>query len=66
MAFQLLGYINERITGESFEKSIQSKILKPLGLTETTVFAPKDASKGVIPVGQKASGWSAQFPGTEA
>ena len=66
MAFQLLGYIIERRTGHSFEDVVQNKILDPLGLKETTIFAPKDSNKGVIPIDQKTSGWSAHFPGSEA
>lgn len=66
MAFQLLGYIIERRTGHSFKDVVQSKILDPLGLNETTVFAPNDPSKGVIPIGKQASGWSDHLAGSEA
>lgn len=58
MAFQLLGYILEKRTGKSFEDAVQSLILDKLDMSKTSVYAPKDASAGVIPVSKKASGWS--------
>jgi CubicO group peptidase (beta-lactamase class C family) len=66
MAFQLLGYIIERRTGHSFKSVLKHQILDPLELNETSVFAPLDAQNAVIPVNQKASGWLAHLPGTEA
>lgn len=66
MAFQLLGYLIEKRTGISFAKVVQKHILNPLTMNETTVFAPKDSSMGVIPVNETASGWLARKPGSEA
>lgn len=66
MAFQLLGYIIERRTGASFAKVVQERLLNPLRMNETTVFAPKNSTMGVIPVNETASGWSARTPGSEA
>ncbi|KAJ5391882.1 Beta-lactamase-like protein [Penicillium cosmopolitanum] len=66
MAFQLLGYIIERRTGQSFKRVLKHQILDPLELNDTSVFAPLDTQNAVIPVNQKASGWLAHLPGTEA
>ncbi|KAJ5161703.1 Beta-lactamase-like protein [Penicillium capsulatum] len=59
LAFQVLGYIVEKGTGKSFEETLQSTILDKLGMKQTSVYAPKDTSAGVIPVSEEASGWSA-------
>ncbi|KAJ5610828.1 Beta-lactamase-like protein [Penicillium lagena] len=66
MAFQLLGYILEKHTGEPFDKIVQKHISIPLGMNETTVFAPENSLKGVIPVNKEASGWSTRRPENEA
>ncbi|KAJ5294955.1 hypothetical protein N7508_009776 [Penicillium antarcticum] len=66
MAFQLLGYIIERRTGKPFTDSLQQSILTPLNMTKTTIFAPTNSSKGIIPVNKEASGWSAHETSNEA
>lgn len=66
MAFQLLGYILEKHAGEPFDTIIQKQILNPLGMNETTVFAPENSLNGVVPVSKEASGWSTRRSGTEA
>lgn len=66
MAFQLLGYIIEERARISFAEVVQQRILKPLGMNETTVFAPGDPNMGVIPVNETVSGWSARTAGSEA
>jgi CubicO group peptidase (beta-lactamase class C family) len=66
MAFQLLGYIIEKRAGKPFSEVLQQQILTPLKMTETTIFAPSNSSRGIIPVNKEASGWSSQHPSNEA
>ncbi|KAJ5359494.1 uncharacterized protein N7496_011907 [Penicillium cataractarum] len=66
MAFQLLGYIIEERARMSFAEVVQQRILNPLGMNETTVFAPGDSNMGVIPVNETVSAWSARTTGSEA
>ena len=66
MAFQLLGYIIERIAGKPSDKVLEQDILEVLGMTQTTIFAPLNSSNGIIPVDRNASGWSARQAGDEA
>lgn len=58
MAFDVLGYLLEKRLGKTFGEILQSQIFDKLKLNETTVFAPRDTSNGVIPVSKEASGWS--------
>ncbi|CRG89697.1 Beta-lactamase-like protein 2 [Talaromyces islandicus] len=66
IGYQLLGYILERKTGLNYSEMVQRHILDPLGMNETTVFAPEDPSVGVIPVDMQTSGWSQRSKGSEA
>lgn len=48
-AFQVLGYVVEALAGgEDFEKILEAKIIKPLGMSHTFYTSP-NASLGVIP-----------------
>ncbi|KAJ5767269.1 uncharacterized protein N7511_004885 [Penicillium nucicola] len=66
MAFQLLGYIIERQTGNSYSEALQQSILTPLNMTSTTIFAPNNSSEGIIPINKQASGWSTHGSSKEA
>jgi CubicO group peptidase (beta-lactamase class C family) len=66
MAFQLLGYIVERQTGKPFSEILLQRILTPLNMTETTIFAPSNSSKGIIPASKEASSWSTHHTSNEA
>ncbi|GAW23429.1 hypothetical protein ANO14919_129880 [Xylariales sp. No.14919] len=57
VAFQLLGYALETITGETFESLLEERVLKPLGLNNTFLRAPEHA-RGVIPGDPDLTGWS--------
>lgn len=46
MAFQLLGYVLQNITGHSFGEVVNDAILKPLGLHRTSVTLP-DLADGI-------------------
>ena len=47
LAFQLLAYAAENITGESFNDLIVSQLIKPLNLTRTSVQIPHNESNAV-------------------
>ncbi|KAI0538043.1 beta-lactamase/transpeptidase-like protein [Xylaria digitata] len=57
VAFQLLGYALEAITGKDFESLLEERILKPLDLNNTFLRAPEHA-RGVIPGDPDLTGWS--------
>ena len=66
LAFQILGYIVEKQTGQKYEDIVQKKILNKIGMNETYVQAPKDVSHGVIPIDEKASSWALNVKGDTA
>ena len=57
VAFQLLAYAYEEISGKVFATGLQSTVLTPLGLTRTSYTAPA-ASLGVIPGSVSDTEWS--------
>ncbi|KAI1340287.1 beta-lactamase/transpeptidase-like protein [Xylariaceae sp. FL0016] len=57
VAFQLLGYALETITGKAFDTLFQESISDPLGLNSTFLRAP-DNSRGIIPGSPDSTGWS--------
>ncbi|KAK6953838.1 hypothetical protein Daesc_003800 [Daldinia eschscholtzii] len=57
VAFQLLGYSLETITGKTFQTLMQETVIKPLGLNNTFLKAPED-SRGVIPGDHYETGWA--------
>ncbi|KAI0817036.1 beta-lactamase/transpeptidase-like protein [Xylaria sp. FL0064] len=57
VAFQLLGYALETITGKTFESLLEETVLKPLGLNNTFLRAP-EPSRGLIPGDPASTGWS--------
>lgn len=64
-AFQILGYVVENITGQPFESTLQTRILTPLGMNQTSLSTPANSSSGVIPGNLTASGWTTDY-GEEA
>ena len=48
VAFILLGFVLEDVTGGSYQEALSASILRPLGMHHTTVERPRD-SMGVIP-----------------
>jgi CubicO group peptidase (beta-lactamase class C family) len=50
IAFELLGLVLESVTGKPYAESIDSSILKPLGMKSTSIAKPDD-SVAVIPKG---------------
>ncbi|KAL8792226.1 MAG: hypothetical protein Q9195_005182 [Heterodermia aff. obscurata] len=48
IAFILLGFVLENVTGKSYQEALSASILEPLDMHHTTVERPKD-SMGVIP-----------------
>lgn len=57
VAFQLLAYALETITGETFESLLEDTVLIPLGLNNTFLRAPEHA-RGIIPGDPDQTGWS--------
>ncbi|KAI1735724.1 beta-lactamase/transpeptidase-like protein [Xylaria scruposa] len=56
MAFQILAYALEGITGKSFTDIFQSSIIHRLGLSRTSLQPPNSTQEGIIP-GDKISSW---------
>ncbi|KAI8957519.1 beta-lactamase/transpeptidase-like protein [Daldinia sp. FL1419] len=57
VAFQLLGYALETITGKTFQTLMQESVIQPLGLNNTFLKAPED-SRGIIPGDHYQTGWA--------
>ncbi|KAI3320158.1 beta-lactamase/transpeptidase-like protein [Xylariaceae sp. AK1471] len=57
VAFQLLGYALETITGKPFESLLKDTVINPLGLNNTFLRAPERA-RGVIQGNPDKTGWS--------
>ncbi|KAI5861567.1 beta-lactamase/transpeptidase-like protein [Durotheca rogersii] len=57
VAFQLLGYALETITGKKFETIVEETVIEPLGLNRTFLRAPND-SLGIIPGDYFETGWA--------
>lgn len=58
MAYQILAYALESMTGKSFERSIKSSLLSPLSMKRTTLEAPKDKKNAMIPENELVSSWN--------
>ncbi|KAI0889512.1 beta-lactamase/transpeptidase-like protein [Annulohypoxylon maeteangense] len=57
VAFQLLGYALETITGKTFQTLLDETVIEPLGLNNTFLRAPED-SRGIIPGDHDKTGWA--------
>lgn len=60
-AFWILGYVIEGVTGRPYEEVVEQDIFRKLEMVHTSVKKPRDASLGVIPVGD--SGWDYDIGG---
>ena len=58
VAYMLLAYALEEISGKDWPSLLANNILEPLGLTSTYYLTPTDTSNGVIPGNALAVGWS--------
>lgn len=56
VAYQLLAYALERITGKNYTDSLNDRVIKPLGLNRTFYDTPPD-KYGVIPGTVKDTYW---------
>ncbi|KAL1595836.1 hypothetical protein SLS60_009526 [Paraconiothyrium brasiliense] len=56
-AFVLIGYIIETITGTTFNSALETRLLKPLGLSRTFATTPEDSTIGAIIKNATVSGW---------
>lgn len=52
VAFELLGVVLERVTGQDYKSYIETAIFEPLGMNKSTLSLPPD-SAGVIPSGDQ-------------
>ncbi|KAI0380369.1 beta-lactamase/transpeptidase-like protein [Hypomontagnella monticulosa] len=57
VAFQLLGYALETITGQTFQALMEQSVINPLGLNNTFLRAPED-SRGIVPGDRYKTGWA--------
>ncbi|KAI0965923.1 beta-lactamase/transpeptidase-like protein [Xylaria arbuscula] len=57
IAYVLLGYALEKMTGKPFQQSFQDKLVKPLNLTRTFYSVPND-TLGVVPGDRKRTTWA--------
>jgi CubicO group peptidase (beta-lactamase class C family) len=64
LAFVLLSYVGEAITGKPYMQVIDEAVIKPLGLNRTFI-GPTNDSYGVIPGDRDDMLWSIDF-GNEA
>ena len=64
IVFTLLAYVAESITGKPFMPLIEETVMKPLNLTDTYTYPPKD-SVGIIPGRRETTVWANDF-GNEA
>ncbi|CEF79704.1 hypothetical protein FGSG_04656 [Fusarium graminearum PH-1] len=58
LAYQILAYALEGMTGKSFDESLKSSLLTPLSLNRTTTEAPKSKENAMIPENEQLSSWS--------
>ncbi|KAI1656349.1 beta-lactamase/transpeptidase-like protein [Daldinia decipiens] len=57
IGYTLLGYALEQMTGKSFGRVVQDRVIKPLGLNRTFYTTPAD-SLGIIPGGRYETSWA--------
>jgi CubicO group peptidase (beta-lactamase class C family) len=57
VAFQILSYALETMTGRNYQTSLQDKLLKPLNLAHT-FYTTLNESVGVIPGNPSSTGWT--------
>lgn len=61
LAYQILAYALEAMTGKSFERSLKSSLLNPLSMKRTSLEAPKSKKNAMIPDGEISSSWALTF-----
>jgi CubicO group peptidase (beta-lactamase class C family) len=59
MAFQILGYALEAITGKNISDVLSTEMFSPLGLRDTSLTVPLNATNAIIPFNTTISGWNA-------
>ncbi|KAF4951283.1 hypothetical protein FGADI_7596 [Fusarium gaditjirri] len=58
VAYQILAYALEGITGKPFKKSFQSSLPSPLSMKRTSLEAPKSKENTMIPENEQLSWWN--------
>lgn len=61
VAYILLAYALEEISGKDWLTLLTDNVLEPLGLENTYYTTPNDTSNGVIPGNASTVGWSNQL-----
>ncbi|KAI9732550.1 MAG: hypothetical protein M1834_003885 [Cirrosporium novae-zelandiae] len=61
VAFQILGYALENITGDSFQSMLEADLFKPLKLKRSSYSTPSNSSMGIIPIDMTTSYWNANL-----
>lgn len=63
-AFGVLGLILEEISNSTYNQILGDRLVAPLALNGTTIFAPKDLTNAVIPGNTTTSGWDINISDT--
>ncbi|KAF5698577.1 beta-lactamase-like 1 [Fusarium globosum] len=58
VAYQILAYALEGMTGEPFSKSFRSSLLNPLSMRRTSLGAPKSKDNVMVPENEQLSWWN--------
>jgi CubicO group peptidase (beta-lactamase class C family) len=58
IAFQILAYALESITGKKFKDMLETDLISKLQLNGTTYAQPVNSARGVIPGTLESSGWN--------
>ncbi|CVK94620.1 uncharacterized protein FMAN_03645 [Fusarium mangiferae] len=58
VAYQILAYALEGMTGKPFSKSFQSSLLNPLSMRRTSLEAPKSKDNAMVPENEQLSWWN--------
>jgi CubicO group peptidase (beta-lactamase class C family) len=63
-AFATLGLVVEAVANSTFDVALRDLLVAPLGLNGTTISAPEDLTKAVIPGNASISGWDIDLSDT--
>lgn len=58
VAYQILAYALEGMTGKPFSKSFRSSLLNPLSMRRTSLEAPKRKDNAMVPENEQLSWWN--------
>ena len=61
VAYVLMAYALEAITGRTWFELLTDRVLEPLGLEHTYFYTPNDTTVGIIPGNASQVGWYNQL-----